>query len=168
MTEFDYNQCVKLYADNLYRFIYKNTRHAADAEDVVQTAYEKLWVNKAQVDAAKAKSYLFTIGYHQMIDHLRKVKRMSYKEDLHETALGVEHQPQLHLKKMLDQALATLTDTQRNLVMLKDYEGYSYQEIGEIMDLSDSQVKVYLHRARIVLRNYLVERQMLPAQAYGQ
>jgi RNA polymerase sigma-70 factor (ECF subfamily) len=40
--------------------------------------------------------------------------------------------------------------------MLKDYEGYSYEEIGKIMDLNESQVKVYLHRARVQLRNYLV------------
>ncbi|MFW1447703.1 RNA polymerase sigma factor, partial [Vibrio parahaemolyticus] len=50
----------------------------------------------------------------------------------------------------------TLNETQRSLVMLKDYEGYSYQEIGQIMDLNESQVKVYLHRARIILKNYLV------------
>jgi RNA polymerase sigma factor (sigma-70 family) len=168
MTDFDYNQCVKLYADNLYRFIYKSTRHAEDAEDIVQTAYEKLWQNRAQVDAEKAKSYLFTIAYHQMIDHLRKVKRITYKEEMPEMALGTAQQPQLHLRKMLDEAIHTLTNTQRNLVLLKDYEGYSYQEIGEIMDLNESQVKVYLHRARVVLRNYLVERQVVPAQAYGQ
>lgn len=157
MTEKDYNDCVKLYADNVYRFILKNLRHAEDAQDVVQTAYEKLWVNRQQVEAGKAKSYLFTIAYHQMIDHLRKVKRMSYREELPEQAAGTESQPQRYLKKMLDQALNTLTDTQRNLVMLKDYEGYSYLEIGEIMDLNESQVKVYLHRARVQLRNYLVQ-----------
>jgi DNA-directed RNA polymerase specialized sigma24 family protein len=43
------------------------------------------------------------------------------------------------------------------LVMLKDYEGYSYQEIGEITGLNESQVKVYLHRARLQLREYIVK-----------
>jgi RNA polymerase sigma-70 factor (ECF subfamily) len=41
--------------------------------------------------------------------------------------------------------------------MLKDYEGYSYEEIGEIMQLNPSQVKVYLHRARLHLKQYLVK-----------
>jgi RNA polymerase sigma-70 factor (ECF subfamily) len=91
-----------------------------------------------------------------MIDHLRKVKRMSYKEELPEEALGTGVQPKLYLKKALENALATLNETQRSLVMLKDYEGYSYEEIGKIMDLNESQVKVYLHRARVQLRNYLV------------
>lgn len=156
MTDLDYNECVNQYADNVYRFILKNLRNSSDAEDVVQSAFEKLWVNRKEVDAAKAKSYLFTIAYHQMIDHLRKVKRMNYQEEIPEAWAGAERQPQLHLKKALDSALATLTDLQRNLVMLKDYEGYSYQEIGEITGLNESQVKVYLHRARILLRNYLV------------
>lgn len=53
-------------------------------------------------------------------------------------------------------ALNRLNETQKSLVMLKDYEGYNYEEIGQIMDLTESQVKVYLHRARLALRNYLV------------
>jgi RNA polymerase sigma-70 factor (ECF subfamily) len=40
--------------------------------------------------------------------------------------------------------------------MLRDYEGYSYQEIATITGLSESQVKVYIYRARIFLREYLV------------
>ena len=59
-------------------------------------------------------------------------------------------------KKVLEKALSTLSETQRSLVVLKDYEGYSYEEIGQITGLSSSQVKVYLHRARIQLKNFLV------------
>jgi RNA polymerase sigma-70 factor (ECF subfamily) len=49
-----------------------------------------------------------------------------------------------------------LSETARSLVLLKDYEGYSYEEIGTITGLNESQVKVYLHRARLQLKNYLV------------
>jgi RNA polymerase sigma-70 factor (ECF subfamily) len=52
-------------------------------------------------------------------------------------------------------AINELNPIQKSLVLLKDYEGYSYQEIGEIMHLSESQVKVYLHRARLILKNKL-------------
>jgi RNA polymerase sigma-70 factor (ECF subfamily) len=157
MTEREYNECVKHHADYVYRFILKNLRHAEDAQDVVQSAFEKLWANRASVDASRAKSYLFTIAYHQMIDHTRKVKRMTYKEEIPEHAAGSVHQPESYLKQALERALDTLTETQRSLVMLKDYEGYNYAEIGEIMNLNESQVKVYLHRARVQLRNYLVK-----------
>lgn len=155
MTEKEYNQCVNLYADNVYRFILKNLRHEEDSRDVVQTAFEKLWVNRADVDNAKCKSYLFTVAYNQMIDHIRKVKRISLKEEFKEDA-RVTDRPVSNMKKILEEALSRLNETQRSLVLLKDYEGYSYDEISTITGLNESQVKVYLHRARLQLKNYLV------------
>ena len=156
MTEREYNQCVNQYADNVYRFIMKNLRHEEDARDVVQSAFEKMWRNRDNVDTEKSKSYLFTIAYNQMIDHIRKVKRIKLKEDFAEET-RITEQPQSQLKKILEEALGRLNETQRSLVMLKDYEGYSYEEIGQITGLSESQVKVYLHRARIQLKNFLVK-----------
>ncbi|MEA3444640.1 MAG: sigma factor-like helix-turn-helix DNA-binding protein, partial [Bacteroidota bacterium] len=44
---------------------------------------------------------------------------------------------------------------QRSVVVLRDYEGYSYKEIAEITELSESQVKVYIYRARLFLKNYI-------------
>ena len=155
MTEKEFNECVTNFADNVYRFILKNLRHEEDARDVVQTAFEKLWKNRAEVEAAKSKSYLFTIAYHQMIDHLRKVKRVQLREEFREEARICEAGGN-NLKRILETALARLNETQRSLVLLKDYEGYSYEEIGQITGLNESQVKVYLHRARIQLKTYLV------------
>jgi len=156
MTEQEYNECVRTYADNVYRFIVKNLRHEEDARDVVQTAFEKMWRNRNEVDAQRSKSYLFTVAYHQMIDHIRKVKRIHLKEEFNEE-LKVQNKPVSNLKKILEEALGRLSETQRSLVLLKDYEGYNYEEIGQITGLSESQVKVYLHRARVQLKNYLVK-----------
>ena len=155
MTEKEYNQCVNLFADNVFRFIFKNLGHQEDAKDVVQTAFEKLWINREQVENARSKSYLFTVAYHQMIDHIRKNKRIVLREDF-ASGGGTTSQHHNSAKKILEQALQKLNETQRSLVLLKDYEGYSYEEIGKITALSESQVKVYLHRARIQLKNYLV------------
>jgi len=69
----------------------------------------------------------------------------------------VQNRPANNLKKVLEEALSRLSETQRSLVLLKDYEGYSYEEIGRITGLNESQVKVYLHRARLQLKNYLVK-----------
>jgi RNA polymerase sigma-70 factor (ECF subfamily) len=131
-------------------------RHEEDAKDVVQGAFEKMWKNRAEVDNAKCKSYLFTIAYHQMIDHIRKNKRISLKEDFGEQERGSTNL-QNNTKRILEEALSRLSETQRSLVMLKDYEGYNYAEIGQITGLNESQVKVYLHRARLQLREYLVK-----------
>ena len=155
MTEKEYNQCVNLYADNVYRFILKNLGHDADAQDVVQGAFEKMWVNRQQVDNERCKSYLFTVAYHQMIDHIRKNKRITLREEFREE-VKITNRQQHDTKKVLQEALNKLSDIQKSLVMLKDYEGYNYQEIGEITGLNESQVKVYLHRARLILREYIV------------
>jgi len=155
MTAREYNECVTSYADNVYRFILKNLRHEEDARDVVQSAFEKLWINKDGVENDRSKSYLFTIAYNQMIDHIRKQKRISLKDEFKEE-VKIHDRPMSNMKKVLEDALARLSETARSLVLLKDYEGYSYEEIGEITGLNESQVKVYLHRARLQLKNYLV------------
>lgn len=156
MTEKEYNQCVNLYADNVYRFILKNLGHDADAKDIVQGSFEKMWINRQQVDNERCKSYLFTVAYHQMIDHIRKNKRISLKEEFNESA-KVTNKAEHDSKRILHQALNRLNETQKSLVLLKDYEGYSYEEIGKITGLNESQVKVYLHRARLQLREYIVK-----------
>jgi len=156
MTEQDYNDCVNLYADNVFRFIVKNIRHEEDAKDIVQTAFEKLWRNRETVNTEKSKSFLFTVAYNQMIDHIRKIKRIILKDEF-SAETKTYSQPVSNLKKSLQDALNTLNETQKSLVLLKDYEGYSYEEIGQITGLNESQVKVYLHRARLNLRNYLVK-----------
>ncbi len=155
MTEREYNECVNLYADNVYRFILKNLGHIEDAKDVVQGAFEKLWISRDKVENEKSKSYLFTIAYNQMIDHIRKNKRITLKDEFTDSAKGGVSQKH-DTKRVLNEALAKLSEQQRSLVLLKDYEGYSYEEIGQITNLNESQVKVSLHRARLQLREYIV------------
>lgn len=159
MTEQQYNECVHLYADNVFRFIVKNIRHEEDARDIVQSAYEKMWRNRDSVDNEKSKSYLFTVAYNQMIDHIRKHKRITLTDEFSETSRGTNHQKEVGVQETLHKALNKLNETQKSLVMLKDYEGYSYEEIGKITGLNESQVKVYLHRARLTLKKYLVSRE---------
>jgi len=156
MTENEYNQCVDLYADNVYRFILKNLRHEADAKDIVQGAFEKMWMNRKQVDNVRSKSYLFTVAYNQMIDHIRKNKRITLKEVFSEDS-KITHQVIPDIKRILNAALSELDEIQRSLVLLKDYEGYNYEEIGKITGLNASQVKVYLHRARLKLKSFIVK-----------
>ena len=156
MSEKEYNECVNKYADNVYRFIFKNLKHRADAEDIVQASFEALWEIREQVNIEKEKSLLFTIAYRKMIDHIRRNKKVLRQESMLAFDEGYKTNNN-DLKEVLNRALYTLDETKRSLVLLKDYEGYSYQEIGEITGFTESQVKVYLHRARLQLRSYLVK-----------
>ena len=155
MNTREYNNCVDQHADGVYRFILKNLKDEHNAQDVVQDAFEKLWVNHKKLDAEKAKSYLFTTAYHTMIDLIRKNKYSDRLEDLPEASAEIFGNYS-DLKEVLDEALRKLNEVQRSVILLRDYEGYSYQEIGEITGLNESQVKVYIYRARVFLKNYLV------------
>ncbi len=154
MTTAEYNQCVDEHADGVYRFILKNIRDEEEARDVVQDSFEKMWKNVTTIDAAKAKSYLFTTAYHTMIDKIRKNKRMSSYTEVNEDRLF--HSDQYSdIKQILNTALNLLPDNQKAVLTLRDLEGYNYDEIGEITGLSPSQVKVYIYRARVFLKQYI-------------
>ncbi len=158
MTEKEYNQCVDLYADGVYRFILKNLSHEEDARDIVQNSFEALWRHHRELAPEKARAWLFTAAYRSMIDHIRKTRRVTLVDSFQENAGLREEQPR-QLQGVLQQALRQLSEIQRSLVMLKDYEGYSYEEIGGITGLNPSQVKVYLHRARLKMKAFLVRRE---------
>lgn len=156
MTEKEFNNCVDLYANGLFRFIVKNLKREEDAKDIVQNSFEILWKHHDELLFEKAKSYLFTTGYHNMIDHLRKDKRVSLVESFPED-IKIQNNHSRDIRSVLQKGMERLSEIQRSLLMLKDYEGYSYEEIAEITGLNASQVKVYLHRARLKMKEYLVK-----------
>ncbi|MDX9751143.1 MAG: RNA polymerase sigma factor [Flavobacteriales bacterium] len=154
MTAADYNTAVDAHADGIFRFALKHLRDADRAKDVVQEAFARLWARVDRVEGAKAKSYLFTTAHHIMVDEVRKDARSTRMEAHHE-ALQHTDQAQPDLKELLDRALATLPAVQRSVVLLRDLEGYSYDEIAELTGLNLPQVKVYIYRGRTTLKEYL-------------
>ena len=156
MNARDYNQCVDDHADAVYRFILKNIRDDDKAKDIVQDSFEKMWMKHAEINVAKAKSYLFTTAYHTMIDNTRRDSKQTKFEEAHLNLTGVENNFS-DLKEILEEALTHLPEIQRSVILLRDYEGYTYEEIGEITGLNESQVKVYIFRARMTLKNYIVK-----------
>ena len=154
MTVEEYKKAVDAYADNLFRFVLKNLKNDAMARDVVQDTFEKLWVKLESVSGMKVKTYLFTSAYHTMIDYIRKENRFA-DEDPATLNEANEDEHYSDLAEILERAIQNLPDDQKTVVMLRDYEGYSYREIAEITLLSETQVKVYIYRARVYLKNYI-------------
>jgi len=154
MTVDDYNNCVDAHADGLYRFMLKHVRDVEQARDLVQEAFAKMWLKVEEISAAKAKSYLFSTGYHTMIDQIRRDKKKGNYNEVEAQKLS-HSQQYSDLNEILHEALETLPEKQKSVILLRDYEGYSYQEIGEITSMSESQVKVYIFRARKALKNYI-------------
>ncbi len=155
MTVNEYNTTVDLYSDNLYRFILKHIKDKDIANDIVQDTYEKLWLKVNDTESTNAKSYMYTTAYRTLIDYTRRAKKQEgFDTDKHPE--GFETGESNHdLKAILNRALDTLPEIQKAVILLRDYEGYEYKEIAEITDLSESQVKVYIFRARQSLKNYI-------------
>ena len=154
MTVKEYNKTVDDYSDNLYRFVLKNIKDEAKAQDIVQDTYVKFWEKKDDVDVTKVKSYLFTTAYHRMIDVIRRDNKQGsfevVKEENYSTESGYSD-----LQEILHEAIDQLPEDQKAVILLRDYEGYAYNEIADITGMSESQVKVYIFRGRKFLKNYL-------------
>jgi RNA polymerase sigma-70 factor (ECF subfamily) len=160
MTVEQYNKSIDLYSDAIYRFILKNINQTDEAKDIVQDTFEKLWVRAANVSFEKVKSYLFSTAYHTMIDKIRKNKRIS-SVDEYGSLDPLHNEHYTDLSEILNEALKNLPDVQRSVILLRDYEGYSYQEIADITALSESQVKVYIYRGRLALKKYIGSMEVL-------
>lgn len=155
MTAKEYNSAVDQYADNIYRFVLKHIKNVEAAKDIVQETFAKVWIKREDISYEKIRSYLFTTAHHTLIDAVRKEK---YQEDVevidkHRNEAPVKN---MDLQKTLHDALDQLPEIQRTVILLRDYEGYDYTEIGEITNLTESQVKVYIFRARTKLKQILV------------
>lgn len=155
MTVQEYNRAVDAYADGLFRFAFKHLRNESAAQDIVQEVFAAVWERHRNIQFEKSKSYLFTAAYHEIVDWLKKEKR-GYGEFTEVQAQSSEMQ-NFDVKSILDKALDQLPDIQKTVVLLRDYEGYAYQEIGEICQLTEAQVKVYIFRARTALKGMLKE-----------
>ena len=152
MTIKEFNTAVDLWSDRIYRFLLKNTRDANTAQDLVQESFEKLWCNRDIVSVDKVKSYLFKIAYNAFIDHVRKHKRQIVTDTVPEVESNEQYSD---LNEILEIALNRLPEKYKTIIMLRDYEGYSYKEIAEIMELNEAQVKINIYRARVILKEFI-------------
>ena len=154
MTVKEYNRSVEEYADSVYRFIRANLKDEDRANDIVQDSYEKLWRHVAEIEYTVVKSWLFSTAYHTMIDIIRKEKKMTTLEEAYENEFIYESQYS-DLNEILHAAIERLPEQQKTSVLLRDYEGYSYKEIGEITGQSEAQVKINIYRGRLALKSFI-------------
>lgn len=161
MTVKEYNICVTQFADRIYRFVARQIAHTADAEDIVQNAFIVLWQKREAVDFDKARSFLFTVSYRNMVSLFRQKKNIMPIDDLTNFA-QTPSSSEFDLQDMLHKGLLQLSDIQRTVLLLRDYEGYTYSDIAQITELTESQVKVYIFRARKKLVAFCKAAEILP------
>lgn len=160
MTTKEFNSAVDEFSDNIFRFALKHLRNEMSAKDIVQETFAKVWVKHEEVSFEKVKSYLFTTAYNAIIDFVKKEKR-SYDMPSEDVARSTKDETNFDVQEILNKALNTLPELQKTVVLLRDYEGYSYEEIGKICQLNEAQVKVYIFRARQALKGYLKNMELI-------
>ena len=160
MTVQQYNDCVREFADRLYRFALKNVGDSDLAQDFVQDAFERLWLRVDTVDYQSVKSYLFRTIVNLQIDRSRRQKLQN--QHLSGLSDAIEQPRVAHdVQKLIDEGVEKLSEIQRMVLTLRDYEGYTYQEIAEMTNISVDQVKVYIFRARRFLKQYIGKMEVL-------
>jgi RNA polymerase sigma-70 factor (ECF subfamily) len=146
------------YSSNLYGYAIKFLRNNEDASDIVQDVYEKLWVNRRNVEFSKAKSWMFTTAHNAMINFSNRKRRMQLTDVIKMYDKGAIDPNTFESNQVVERAVSILPPIQKSVILLRDLESYSYKDIGEILKLTDSQVKVYLFRARKKIKKQLKAR----------
>jgi RNA polymerase sigma factor (sigma-70 family) len=155
LTRKEYNIAVKEFSGRLYGYALRYLKSAEDADDIVQDVFEKLWKNRKKIEVEKAKAWLFTCAHNALINLIKKNSRMSYTENNTSKDTAECHSREMEMKEVIEKSLAMLPPVQKSIVLLRDLEGYNYKEIGDMLELSEAQVKVYLFRARNKIKKQL-------------
>ncbi len=155
MTAKEYNDCTKLWSDDVMRFAVRLCTDRTECEDAVQEAFAVLWERRDNVPIEKGKSFLLSITYRQLMSNFRR-NMATARYIKNATTPQQEPDTTFDIKEAIERALQTLPELQRAILQLRDVEGYSYREIGETLEVSEDKVQVYLFRARVAMRRQLI------------
>jgi len=155
----EYQQWVRAHQDQAWSLARYLLKDASEAEDAVQESFIKLWNHREDIDPERVKPWLMKVTRNTCLDRLRRRKP---ETELTEVQAVEEDGPlagaeQGELGRWLKRSIEGLREPYRTLVVLRDIQQHSYEEVANATELTLSQVKVYLHRARKQLRERLAE-----------
>ncbi len=147
---------VKSYQDDVWSLARYLLQDASEAEDATQEAFIKLWNQRQTINPERIKPWLLKVTRNDCLDRLRRRRLVTQVQtvDTHGPATDAQRD---EMGRWLKVAIADLEEPYRSLVVLRDVQQHSYEEVARITELNLSQVKVYLHRARKQLREQLTE-----------
>ena len=163
-----YEILMRRYNQTLYRAVRSYLREAADVQDAMQEAWIKAYANLSRFHGEAAFStWLVRIGINEALQHLRKERRMQVHKDpdirsehLVRIPDNMHMNPEQHTiqdehRRLLEQAIDRLPEGYRAVYMLREVEGLGVAEVAHALELSESNVKVRLHRAKALLKEAL-------------
>ena len=161
MKEVSFKNDILPLKDLLFRLSIRITQNREDAEDIVQETLIRLWKETKEQEIDNVKAFALTVCRNLSLDYMSKKSRLSvsFEEDVHDQ-LDQNSQPDRIIESKerygyLKSLIQELPEKQRTAIQLRDVEGLSYKEISSIMEISESDVKVNIFRARQKLKERL-------------
>lgn len=159
MENISFRTTVLPLSDRLYRLALRITMNRAEAEDVVQDTLLKVWEHRNEWEQINnLEAFAIATCRNRALDIVKRAGRNT--ENLNEMAHFSSQTPQEQLEateqiSLVRRLMDELPEVQRTIMLLRDIEGKTYQEIAEMLEISETQVKVYLHRARTKIKEKL-------------
>jgi RNA polymerase sigma-70 factor (ECF subfamily) len=156
LKKHEYNFVIDELSAQLYRYAFHFLRNQEDAKDIIQDVFEKMWLNRKTIELETVKPWLYRCTHNAMVNFIAKKSRTSYMSNQELPKTTSPFDSSFESMQVVDRMVSILPPTQKSIILLRDIEGYTYKEIGLILDLSASQVKVYLFRARMKIKKQLI------------
>ncbi len=147
--------------DKMFRLAHRITLSQEEAEDVVQDTMERLWRERDNFSIINSiEAWTLRLVRNLSLDRLKRSGRNTVALDAErDAALAASTDQQMELEEKMHivrEAMDRLPEIQRSIMQLRDIEGKTYTEIADILQISESQVKVYLHRGREKVKKSLI------------
>ena len=163
MKKVDFHTDVLPLKDKIFRLALRITLNRQEAEDIAQETLVRVWQKKDEWNEIEnMESYCLTICRRLSLDYFRQQQLRTEKEkevqEFHTSNFVSTPDDILDQKQriaLIQQSIEQLPEAQRTIIQLRDIEGLSYDEIAQITGFTDTQGKVYLHRARKKIRESL-------------
>lgn len=158
-----FRQIVEQHRSKVFSIIYGIVRHRNDAEDIAQQVFAKIYFSIKGFDFRSSLStWIYKISVNECYDYLRKqkVRKLVYESDLGEddartmenSEIAIERSPaaddRAERRDYLMKLLAKVTEEERVLLIQKEVEGHTVQELAKMTGLNENTIKVKLFRAR--------------------
>ena len=147
--------------DKLFRLALRITLNRQEAEDVVQDTLLKMWARRDEWNNINSlEAVAITICRNQALDYPKKAGRGNLSIDVDRDSPIVANDPSVQLEQkeglsMARDVINGLPEVQRSIMVLREVEGQSFEKIAEDLGMNESQVRVYLHRARQKIKKSL-------------
>jgi RNA polymerase sigma factor (sigma-70 family) len=144
-------------ARRLYNFILWTMRNRSACDDILQTVFMKVWRSAAAPESQDEQTaWLYAIARNACIDHFRRARKFSeYNDDI---GVNAEHGDESDDGKMAWRQVSLLEETERAVIYLHLKLGYSYAEIGRLMNITENNARVKAFRALRKLRDVLIRK----------